>query len=243
MRPTLEIIALNARDARNAEQGGADRLELVGTMSDDGLSPDLATVSAVRQATSLPFRVMLRLRGGFTAHAEDLAQLRTRLGQFIDAGADGVVLGFLDEDGAVDATAVHALVDDGSFAWTFHRAIDHVSDADAAWAALRDLPRLDQVLSAGSPDGVGLGLADLLGRAGADPFARDTLMVGGGLAPAHIGPLLGAGVRSFHVGSPVRPGGSFAAPVQVALVELWRDLLDEQAELPAAAAASSSASA
>ncbi|MFD0479343.1 hypothetical protein ACFQ0B_72660 [Nonomuraea thailandensis] len=35
----LEVIALNVRDAVAAEQGGADRLEIVADMAADGLTP------------------------------------------------------------------------------------------------------------------------------------------------------------------------------------------------------------
>ena len=63
MTGLLEVIALQAADAERAEAGGADRIELVGTMADDGLSPEPALVGQVRRATSLPIRVMLRLPG------------------------------------------------------------------------------------------------------------------------------------------------------------------------------------
>ncbi|MGH3239722.1 MAG: copper homeostasis protein CutC, partial [Spirillospora sp.] len=56
----LEIIALTADDARAAQDGGADRLEVVADMAADGLTPDPELVAAVRRATTLPIRVMLR---------------------------------------------------------------------------------------------------------------------------------------------------------------------------------------
>ena len=49
----LEVIALHADDARRAEEGGADRVELLGTMDEDGLSPEPAMVAKVRRATYL----------------------------------------------------------------------------------------------------------------------------------------------------------------------------------------------
>ena len=44
MSGLLEVIALHAADAERAEAGGADRLEIVGTMEFDGLSPEPALV-------------------------------------------------------------------------------------------------------------------------------------------------------------------------------------------------------
>ena len=49
----LEVIALHAADAERAEAGGADRIELLGTMDDDGLSPEPRLVEKVRRATSI----------------------------------------------------------------------------------------------------------------------------------------------------------------------------------------------
>ncbi|MFV0406366.1 MAG: copper homeostasis protein CutC [Propioniciclava sp.] len=228
MRPLLEVIAQTPADARNAEAGGADRIELVGSMAGGGLSPDIEMVEQVRATTSLPVRAMIRPREGFVASVDELALLKRQVNQVIEAGADGVVLGFLDQQGQVDSDVVGALVEDGFFPWTFHRAIDHAGDPDDAWETLQELPRLDQVLTAGSTQGVRQGLPSLLERADVDDFARPRLMAGGGLAPAHVGQLMRAGVRSFHTGSLVRPGGSFVAPVNAPLVEEWRDLLDDE---------------
>ena len=40
MSGVLEVMALHAADAERAEAGGADRIELVGSVSFDGLSPN-----------------------------------------------------------------------------------------------------------------------------------------------------------------------------------------------------------
>ena len=52
------------------------------------------------------------------------------------------------------------------------------------------------------------------------------ILAGGGLRPDHLPVLAAAGITQFHVGSPVRPGGSWSAPVDAALVRTWRDLVD-----------------
>lgn len=221
----LEVIALGVADAVAAESGGADRIELVGTMADDGLSAPPALVEAVCRAVTIPVRPMVRLRGGFVADAAELARLRRLVDAYVGAGAAGIVAGFLDASGGLDAVALRAVVDAG-VPWTCHRAIDHATDADAAWGVLRGLPGLDQVLTAGSPDGVRVGLESLVRRARSDPDAARLVMAGGGLAPEHVAPLAAAGVRAFHVGSGVRPGRSFEAVIDAGLVATWRGLVD-----------------
>lgn len=224
----LEVIALHAADAEAAEAGGADRLELVGTMQHGGLSCETSTVSAVVRATSLPVRVMLRLREDFHTTGGELARLIGLADDYLSAGAEGVVFGFLNGDLDIDVPVCEAIVDrlDGA-PWTFHRAVDHCLDHDRAWRHLRELDGLDAVLTAGSSQGVEQGIDDLTARA-SDPFAADLMMVGGGLLPEHVPWLVRAGVRAFHVGSSVRPDGSWdKAYVDPAYVRSWRLLVDD----------------
>jgi copper homeostasis protein len=219
VQPILEVIALNAVDARAAQRGGADRIELVTAMSQAGLTPDLETFLQVRAATELPVRVMLRDRDGYGRPAA--GELDERAAAFRRAGAEEFVLGFLDERGAVDVPPLDAL--DGC-PWTFHRAVDHAADRSAARRAIRALPGVDYLLTAGSPAGLGAGLAVLLAEA-ADT-AGPRLLAGGGLRPEHVAPLRSAGVDAFHVGSGARRGG-WASPVDARLVRAWRRPLDE----------------
>ncbi|MFG2039699.1 copper homeostasis protein CutC [Dactylosporangium sp. NPDC048998] len=214
----LEIIALDALDARNAAEGGADRVELVSDMAVGGLSPDPRTVAAVRAATSLPVRVMLRTTPGFGA---DAPALRRAARDLRSAGAAEFVLGFLDAAGGVDRAALDAVLPalDGA-PWTFHRAIDHAADRAAAWRALDGRPGLDTVLTAGSPDGIGAGLDVLTAEA-----RGGRILAGGGLREDHLERLAAAGVTAFHSGSAVRPGGDWSAPVDPARVRHLRTML------------------
>ncbi|WP_026411691.1 copper homeostasis protein CutC [Actinomadura oligospora] len=222
----LEVIALTAEDARAAEEGGADRLEVVADMAADGLTPDPEVVVEMRRATTLPMRVMLRANAGFRTTAPELDRLRRAAEGLAEAGADGFVLGFLDPFGVVDAGSVGKLANalPGELPWTFHRALDHSADPVAGWAAVRRLG-CDTVLTAGSPRGVESGLDVLVRRAAEGPSSARLLMAGGGLRRKHVAVLAAAGVGAFHVGTAVRPEGSWEAPVDASLVAEWRSLV------------------
>ncbi|TQJ17812.1 copper homeostasis protein CutC [Kribbella jejuensis] len=230
MGSLLEIIALHPADAEAAQEGGADRLELCASMEADGLCPSVSTVSAIRRVTDLPLRVMLRLENSFTTNGADLNRLTAMAQSFLAAGADGFVLGFLTPDNQVDVESVGQLVSTfPGTPWTFHRAIDAVLEQPRAWRALRTLPGLDCVLTAGSSIGVGHGLDDLCKLAKDDPGVAGVMMAGGGLQPEHIPWLYQSGVRRFHVGSSVRQDGSWTkAYVNSRFVRSWRNLLDAQ---------------
>ncbi|WP_419995991.1 copper homeostasis protein CutC [Streptomyces boninensis] len=224
----LEVIALDAADAAAAEAGGADRLELVSDMAADGLTPSVATFTAVRAAVNIPVRVMLRAEDGFAAG--DVSALTAAAEELRAAGADEFVLGFLDADGHADVGAVTELAAalDGCH-WTFHRAIDRAADREVLRKQLAELPGLDTYLTAGSAAGVATGLpvlaAEAAHRAAGDPGYAPRILAGGGLAREHVAPLRAAGVDAFHIGGAVRPDG-WGAPVSAAAVREWRQLVD-----------------
>ncbi len=227
--PLLEVATLHAADAERAEAGGADRLAVMASLADGGLSPEPAVVGQVRRATSLPIRVLLRLREGYSTDGGEMARLKGLVSSYRAVGADGLVLGFLNGHTEIDVAVVTELVGDAGVSWTFDRAVDSCISTDRAWRELRQLPGLDQVLTAGSARGVSEGLDDLVARAGRDDFARDVIMAGGGLLPEHVPWLSRAGVRAFHIDSAARPLGSQKAYVDADLVRTWRSLVDDAA--------------
>lgn len=226
-RGLLEVVALHPADAERAEAGGADRIQLVGSPAAGGLSPEPAVVGQVRRATTLPIRVMLRLRDGYSTDGGEAVRLKGLVSAYRGSGADGVVTGFLNGHNEVDTRVLHELLGEPDFGWTFHRAIDAALATDRAWRTLRELPGLDAVLTAGAARGVAEGLDELVSRARADEFARRVIMAGGGLQPEHVPWLVQAGIRSFHIGSAVRPLGSAKAYVDPVLVRSWRTLIDD----------------
>ncbi|HEX2312499.1 MAG TPA: copper homeostasis protein CutC [Thermomonospora sp.] len=223
----LEVIALDADDARAAEEGGADRIEVVADMAADGLTPDPEAVARIRRATALPLRVMLRANAGFRTTPPELDRLRRAAEDLKEAGADGFVFGFLDAHGHVDLAATGKLAAVAApLPWTFHRAIDHAADAAQVWRTVCELGgTLDTVLTAGSARGVDAGVDVLVRRAAGSPGSARMIMAGGGLRRKHVALLAAAGIGAFHVGSAVRPDGSWDVPVDAVLVREWRTLV------------------
>jgi len=221
----LEVIALDAGDARSAVRGGADRLEIVQDMTADGLTPSLDCFESIRAAVDVPLRVMLRSHGGFTVSARELDQLCETAARLQAAGMEESVLGFLTADGDVDLRALEAvLAAAGPRRWTFHRAIDFAADPALLWKSVANFAGVDAVLTAGSSSGLDFaGLVARLGWGEGNP----PWVVGGGLREEHIAPLRELGLTRFHVGSRVRHGASWSHPVDVEAVARWRRLIDE----------------
>src|SRR3954467_4699523 len=85
----LEVITQTEADAEAAEDGGADRIEVVADVRAGGLSPAPRTVAGMRRVTSRPMRVMLRAKTGFRTTGPELERLRRAAVQHAEAGADG----------------------------------------------------------------------------------------------------------------------------------------------------------
>lgn len=93
----LEVICLHEHDAKRAAEGGADRIELVGTMDDGGLAPSPELLARTLSAVDIPVRPMLRLDGGFRADPRHREEMLHLVRTYRDLGADGPALGFLDK--------------------------------------------------------------------------------------------------------------------------------------------------
>jgi len=227
--PLLEVIAVDADDARAAVAGGADRLELVSSMEHAGFDPTVETFEAVREAVDVPLRVMIRRREGFSAGGvQGVAELVHTAEALRRAGAQEFVLGWLDPDGTVDAEAVRAVLDALNGAkWTFHKAIDATPERTAVYDAIRKLPGLDTVLTSGGFKASADGLEVLRTEADHERALNGPrILVGGGLTQDALPPLRAAGLDAFHVGTAVRVSGTWDSPVDAEKVAAWRKLLE-----------------
>lgn len=227
----LEVAVASERDVAGAQEGGATRLHATGPASAAGaLSPEPATVSAICRESDVPVFALLLLSEGWTTTGGEMARLVGLAEDFLACGAEGVSFGFLDADLEVDVeTCTHLALALPNVPWTFHRAIDDALDARRAWRRVLSLPGLVNVRTAGSARGMGEGYDDLLALVESDPVIASLAMAGDGLLAEHVPWLVRAGVRAFHLGPQVRPGGSPKAYVAADLVRSWRLLVDDAA--------------
>lgn len=225
----LEVLVRHPGDVAGADEGGADRLHLVG---DGDLSPEPALVSAVCRETELPVHVRLRLNDTWTTTGGEVARLVALAEDFLRCGATGLSFGFLDPDLRIDTEVTsHVAAAMSGVPWVFHRGFDDALEPERAWATVLELPGLVGVQSAGSPRGLAVGYDDLLALATRWPRIAERLVAAGGLAGEHVPWLVRVGVRSFQVGAQVRPGGTDKAYVDAGHVRSWRLLLDDAVAL------------
>jgi copper homeostasis protein len=200
----LEVIAETVEDAREAEQGGAGRIELVRDLSRGGLTPPPGLVESVVRAVRIPVRVMVRESEPFELvdRGGEIPRLQAAARSAIDCGAAGLVLGFLRE-GAVDIETVREVLDSLTAAVTFHRAFDDADRQIEAVAALSVEPRVDRVLTSGGAGDWPVRLARLSVLRQALPPGLLALP-GGGVDERALRDLARAGFLEAHVGRAAR---------------------------------------
>jgi copper homeostasis protein len=221
----LEVIVTSREDALAAAAGGADRLELVYALEQDGLTPDLGTAEAVLRATRVPVRAMLRARNTFDTAPAELEKLCETAAALCELGVDGLVLGFT-RAGQIDTAALRRIFRAvPNTRVTFHRAIEHVNDPVAALNMLRTFPQIDTVLHSG---GVG-SLEQRVARLDAlfqSAKGALTVLAGGGISESVIEMLLTrTRINAVHVGRAVREGNAVNGRILSDRVRALRDLL------------------
>ena len=116
--------------ALEAQNNGADRIELCENLSVGGTTPSYGTVKVCLEKLNIPIFPMIRARGGnFVYSKDEIEIMKEDIKVFKDLGVKGVVLGCLTSDNKIDLELTKTLV---NLAYpmeiTFHKAIDEISN-------------------------------------------------------------------------------------------------------------------
>ena len=195
----LEVCIDSVESAIAAECGGATRVELCSDLLEGGLTPGAGLIASVRRHIAIGLFVMIRPRAGdffytdleFEVIAEEIAHARS-------LGAEGVVLGLLDQQGRVDVARTRQLVELARpMPVTFHRAIYMTPDLSAA---LDDViaTGATRILTSGGAPSAQHGTAEIALMVSA-ARGRIAIMPGGGITAENIGAIAqGTGAVEFH---------------------------------------------
>lgn len=126
----LEICVDSAESAFNAQEGGADRIELCTNLLEGGTTPGSGIIAVLRDKLDLKIHVLVRPRGGDFLYSDLEYEIMKRDIKICrDIGVEGVVLGILDPAGEIDIERTSRLVEYAHpMSVTFHRAFDMCSD-------------------------------------------------------------------------------------------------------------------
>ncbi len=196
----VEICCNSLASARNAQKGGADRIELCRDLEVGGLTPAMADVEYCVHQLGIRTHVLVRPRAGdFCYDADELGQIRADIAACHEAGASAVVIGFLTPDRRIDTRLTVEMVRLAApMEVTFHRAFDEMSQEPTE--ALEDIIRCGctRVLTSGCRPTVTEG-ADTLRMLCRQAAGRIIILAGGGVTPCNARDVIdGTGVTEIH---------------------------------------------
>lgn len=195
----LEIAANSAGSALAAQAGGAGRVELCSNLDEGGTTPSYGVLTLVRERLRIPLFVLIRPRGGDFLYEEfELEAMRRDVQACRELGCDGIVIGALDADGAIDVASCRELIAAaGSMSVTFNRAFDVARDQQQA---LEDIISLGchRVLTSGARPSALEG-ADTISALVRQAEHRLRVVAGAGVNAENLAELIErTGVREFH---------------------------------------------
>ncbi|HVF30258.1 MAG TPA: copper homeostasis protein CutC [Pyrinomonadaceae bacterium] len=208
----LEVIACSVEDAVEAENGGADRLEVVRDIASGGYTPPLELLRQIRSRVGLPLRVMLREQSGCgltqVIAVEKLCCVANELNKM---KVDGVVIGFLHGK-EVDLVMTRKILSCApELNVTFHHAFEDVHDKFAAINEIKRIGRVDRILSHG---GYGTQRQRIDNLSSYDKAGRPEIRIlAGGRIDIEMISLLrrNTRIREFHIGGAARENGRVTA--------------------------------
>jgi len=116
--------------AKEAQDKGANRIELCENLAVGGTTPSYGTVKVCLEKLNIPIFPMIRARGGnFVYSKDEIEIMKEDIKIFKELGVKGVVLGCLTSDNKIDLELTRELVDLAyPMEVTFHKAIDEITN-------------------------------------------------------------------------------------------------------------------
>lgn len=198
MSVLLEVCIDSIASARNAFEGGADRLELCSSLAAGGTTPSESLVRACVEQCDVPAVMMIRPHdGNFVYREPDIEIMLRDIELARNLGVQGVVFGALTDDGQVDQqTCSRLMAAAGPLETTFHRAFDVAIDAEASFQRIQDLG-FTRILTSGQ-QATAIEGAALLRRLN-DMANSTSILAGAGVTPSNVCELVKtAGLSEVH---------------------------------------------
>ncbi|MFK4289233.1 copper homeostasis protein [Bacillus sp. RC240] len=217
----LEVIATCLEDVKRIEKAGGNRIELISSYTEGGLTPSYAFIKKAVDAVQIPVHVMIRPHAkSFTYTEEEIEMMKEDIVVAQNLGAAGVVLGVLNVQNEVDEEKLVDLLSvvDGINV-TYHRAIDDTENPVEAMKALKKFNKVTHVLTSGGQGNV-VDNIPVLREMQKESEGNIQLVVGSGVTKENVKQLLDeTGISQAHVGTAVREGKSCFSEIDPNLVQ------------------------
>ena len=194
----LEVCANSFQSALNADQAGAQRIELCENLEVGGLTPNTDLIQKVLNQTTLQVFVLIRPRAeDFVYTNKEFDQMKRQIKVAKKLGCHGIVAGVLNHDRTLDIGRTKELMELAyPMAFTFHRAFDEIKDPLKGLEQLQELG-VDRILTSGQApsaiEGIEL-LKELVARSGSNMI----ILPGAGIHPENASVFKQQGFLELH---------------------------------------------
>ncbi|KAJ9651647.1 hypothetical protein H2198_009090 [Neophaeococcomyces mojaviensis] len=203
--PVLEICANSYQSARNAQDGGAHRVELCQNLEQGGITPSYGLIKRCSGTLNIPVYVLIRPRPGNFVYSNDEFDIMLEdISMCRDLGVAGVVVGALHADNTIDIPQTRRMVEMAKpLHVTFHRAIEDCEDQRQAVEDVIDTG-CSRILVSGMGNAI-IEKLDSIGRMVEQAGNRIEIMPGGGVTSENVQQVLThTGARSVHASAKSR---------------------------------------
>ncbi|NOR76688.1 MAG: copper homeostasis protein CutC [Draconibacterium sp.] len=139
------------KEAKLAEQRGANRIELCSDLANDGLTPSFELMKRTISELKIPVMTMVRPRAGNFVHTKkEVEQMKKDIDTAKQVGTYGIVLGLLTSDNKIDIENTRILAEYANpLPITFHKAIDELENPVEGVKELLKINGIKRILTSG----------------------------------------------------------------------------------------------
>ena len=140
-------------EALEAQELGAERVELCDNLSEGGTTPSYGTIKMVVKKLNIPAFVIIRPRGGdFYYTPEEIEIMKEDIKICKELGVKGVVIGALNRDNTINYDVIKEMIDLAKpMSITFHKAIDELENPVTEVKKLANLG-VNRILTSGTKE-------------------------------------------------------------------------------------------
>ena len=148
---TIEICATSIKSIINAQNAGANRIELCEDYLIGGVTPSLDFTLESIKKSKIPINVLIRPRGGdFNFNDKEYEIMIDSILELKKHKIRGFVVGFIDENKKIDSNRLNQFREiTKGYELIFHRAFDHLINQDESLELLIK-NKFDRILCSGS---------------------------------------------------------------------------------------------
>ena len=195
----IEICTTSIDSIINAQNAGAERIELCENYLIGGITPSKNFFNESMKISKIPINVLIRPRGGnFQFNNKELCKMFESIQEFKNYNISGFVVGFHNNKNQLDNTLLSEFRSaTDSYDLTFHRAFDYLTNQEKSLEQIIE-NKFDRILCSGSKIDSEKGLKNLnyLNSLAIDKI---TIMPGGGINTKNFKLFKNAGFNEIHL--------------------------------------------